>query len=141
MSTTSRYQYSSGCGKKRSAQKLVHVYSALSAEYGSTGHGYQSCSWSAEKENVFLCPRSRLIVWSCETTSAVPYRVSSLILYTPAGSGAYSRDSSRFPRRCPHLPSTATGSEPPPGQTPEFIGSRNFAPMAFTAESPPTQGQ
>ena len=31
--------------------------------------------------------------------------------------------------------------KPPPGQTPEFIGSREGVPMAFTAEIPPAQGQ
>ena len=50
--------------------------------------------------------------------------------HTQAGSGAYLRDSSRVPRRHPfHRVS------------PEFTGSRNCVPMAFTAESPPAQGQ
>ena len=41
---------------------------------------------------------SRLRIWSCETVSAVPSRVSLLILHTQkAESGANSRD--RFPRR------------------------------------------
>ena len=51
----------------------------------------------------FPCPRSRLIIWSRETGPAVPSRVSSQIVHTQvrsqAESGAYSRDSSRFPRR------------------------------------------
>ena len=46
-----------------------------------------------------LCPCLRLRIWSRETALAVPSRVSLLVLYTPAESGAYSRDSSRFPRR------------------------------------------
>ena len=68
--------------------------SALSAEYGSAGHGYQSCSWSAEQEKLcfFPCPRSRLRILSRETGSAVPPRVSPLILHSP-------RDLSRLPRR------------------------------------------
>ena len=42
--------------------------------------------------------------WSRETCSAVPSRVSLLILRTQAESGAYSpRDSSRFPRRRPFI--------------------------------------
>ena len=45
----------------------------------------------------------RLRIWSCETGSAVPSRVSLLILHTPAESGAYLRDSSRFPRRRPFI--------------------------------------
>ena len=45
--------------------------------------------------------RTCLRIWSRETGSAVPFRVSLLILHTQAESGAYSRDSSRFPRRRP----------------------------------------
>ena len=60
----------------------------------------------------FSCPRSRLRIWSHETGSAVPSRVSPLILHTLAESGAYSRDFSRFPRRRPCIPPTAIGSVP-----------------------------
>ena len=54
---------------------------------------------------------------SGETSSAVSSRVSLLVLHTQFESGAYSRDSSRCPRRRPHkyihiinIPSTAIGS-------------------------------
>ena len=50
---------------------------------------------------MFSCPRSRLRIWSRETDSAVPSRVSVLILHTQTESGVYSQDSSRFPRRRP----------------------------------------
>ena len=50
-----------------------------------------------------LCPRSRLKIWFHETGLAVPSRVSLLILYTNAESGAYSRDSSQCPQRCPYI--------------------------------------
>ena len=61
-------------------------------------NSYQSYSWSAEQVKlIFPCPRSRLRIWSPETGSAVPSRVSLLILHTPAEYGAYSRDFSRFP--------------------------------------------
>ena len=56
-------------------------------------------SWTGQK--IFSCPRSRLRIWSRDTGSAVPSRVSLLIVYTQAGSGAYSRNPSRFPRRRP----------------------------------------
>ena len=56
--------------------------------------------------------------------------------HTQAESGAYSRDSSRFPRRCP-LVYTVNRHR----VSPEFIRSRNCVPMAFTAESPPAKGQ
>ena len=47
------------------------------AEYKSTGLGCQSCSWSAEqRKRIFPCPRSRLRIWSRETGSVVPSRVS-----------------------------------------------------------------
>ena len=52
---------------------------------------------------MFPCPRSRLRIWSRETGSAVPSRVSLLIIHTQAESGAYSRDYSRFPRRRPFI--------------------------------------
>ena len=57
-----------------------------------------------------LLLRSRLRIWSRETGSADPSRVSLLILHTQAESGSYSRDSSRFQRRRPNIPSTAIGS-------------------------------
>ena len=54
----------------------------------------QSCSWSAEQGKLFFpYPRSRLRIWSRETGSAAPSRVSLLILHTQAESGAFSRDS------------------------------------------------
>ena len=53
-----------------------------------------------EKLN-FPCSRRRLRICSRETGSAASSRVSLLILYTRAESCAYSRDSSRFPRRRP----------------------------------------
>ena len=73
-------------------------------------------------------------------------------LDTRAESGAYLRDSSRVPRRRPFIYLTAiqyANGGPVIYLTailrhlasPEFIGSRNCGPMAFTAESPPAQGQ
>ena len=52
-------------------------------------------------------------------------------LHTQAESGAYLRDSSRVPRRRQNIYF----------KPPYDIGSRNSVPMAFTAESPPAQGQ
>ena len=54
----------------------------------------------------FPCPRSRLRICSRETGSSVPSRVNPVILHTQAESGTYSRDSSRFPRRRPHIPTS-----------------------------------
>ena len=87
------------------------------------------------REN-FPCPHSRLRIWFRETGLAVPFRVSLLILHTQAESGAYSRDSSRCPRRRPYI-FTITHHR----VSPEFTGSRNSVPMAFTAGSPLAQGQ
>ena len=54
-------------------------------------------------------------------------------LHTKAKSGAYLQDSSRVPRRRPFfLFKTAIRHR----AIPEFIGSRNCVPMAFTAENP-----
>ena len=73
-------------------------------KYGSIGYGCQACSWSAEQEkSCFACPRSRLRVCSRETGSAVPSRVSLLILHTQPESGAYLRGSSRVPRQRPFI--------------------------------------
>ena len=49
------------------------------------------------------CPPSRLRIWFRETGLAVPSLVSLLILYTNPESGAYSRYSSRVPRRRPYI--------------------------------------
>ena len=54
-------------------------------------------------------------------------------LHTQAESGAYVRDSSRVPRRRPHF---YLNRHIHHRVSPEFIGSRNCVPMAFTAESP-----
>ena len=64
------------------------------------------------RQTVFPCLPSYLRIWSRETGLAVPPRVSSFILHTQAESGAYSRDSSRFLRRRPFIPSTTIGSAP-----------------------------
>ena len=59
-------------------------------------------------------------------------------LHTQAESGAYLRDSSRVPRWRPFIDlKTAIRHR----VRPEFVGSSNYVPMAFTAESPPAQGQ
>ena len=63
------------------------------------------------RENcIFSFPRSRLRTWSSETGSAVPFCASLLILDAQIEFSAYSRDSSRFSRRRPHIPSIAIGS-------------------------------
>ena len=99
-----------------------------------------TCTWSAEQEKrIVSCPRSRLRIWSRETGLAVPSRVSLLVyIHTQAESGVYLRDSSRVPRRRPFsYLKTAIRHR----VSPEFIGSRDCIPMAFTAESPPARGQ
>ena len=69
-------------------------------------------SSTGKNEHFFPCPPSRLRIWFRETDSAVPSRASLLILHTQAKPGAYSRDSSRLPRRRPlihlnrHTPSS-----------------------------------
>ena len=85
------------------------------------------------KKWILSCPRLRLRIWSRETDSAVPARVSLIILHTQAESSAYSWDSSRFPRRCPFI-YTATRHR-------VSLESRNCVSMAFTAESSPAQRQ
>ena len=69
----------------------------------TTGQGCQSCSWSAAEQGktIFRCPRSHLRIWSRETGSAVPSRVSLLISILQTESSACLRDSNRVPRRRP----------------------------------------
>ena len=67
--------------------------------------------------------------------SSVPRQPAHL--HTRAESGAHLRDLSRVPLRVHLFISTATRRR----VSPEFIGSGNCVQMAFTAESPPTQGQ
>ena len=79
----------------------------------------------------FFSPRSRLKIWFRETGLVVPSRASLLILFTNAESSAYSRDSSQCPQRCPYIFTTIYHRV-----SHDFIGSRNYVPMAFTAASP-----
>ena len=58
-------------------------------------------------------------------------------LHTQAESGAYLRDPPEFRGGVHLFIQTAIGHR----ASPAFIGSRNCVPMAFTAESPPAQGQ
>ena len=89
-------------------------------------------------KSVFPCPRLRLGIWSRETGSAVPSRVSLLTLHSQAESGAYSRDSSRFPRRR-HSPFIYTVNCH--RASPEFIRSNDCVLMALPAETPLAQLQ
>ena len=67
----------------------ICMYGHHIAEYGPTVYGCQSCSRSAEQGKLtFPCPRSRLRIWSRETGSAVPSRVTLPILHTQAESRA-----------------------------------------------------
>ena len=84
---------------------------------------------------IFSCPRACLRIWPRETGSAVPSRVSLLISILrlnlvltygiPSSYAAVSIHETAIRHRV----------------SPEFIGSRNCVPMAFTAEIPPAQGR
>ena len=86
---------------------------------------------------MFPCPRSRLIIWSRETGSAVPSHVSLLIsilrLYLVLNYGI----PPEFRGGVHLFVSTAICHR----VSPKFIGSRKCVPMTFTAKSPPAQGQ
>ena len=108
----------------------MHIYGHRIQQ---TGHQPVSLSILHVSAKQIICffsrrPRLCLRIWSRETGSAVPPHVSLLIPHTQAESGAYSRNSSRFPRRRPFI-FTAVRHR----VSPEFIGSRNCVPMAFTA--------
>ena len=91
------------------------------------------------RENEYSPVRvSRLRIWSRETGLAVPSRVSLFIsilrldLVLTYGIPPEFRDGVHIFILDRHTPSN---------QSPELIGSRNCVPTAFTAESPPAQGQ
>ena len=91
----------------------MYVWSSHIAEYGSTGYGCQSFSWSAEQgENISLSPCAPDNLVSRDGFgSPVPRQPANL--HTPAESGGYLRDSSRVPRRRPLMkPPYAIGSVP-----------------------------
>ena len=69
---------------------MVITYSRVKINRGIVA--IPACSWSAEqrKWNLDLpCPSSHLRIWSRETGSAVPSRISLVVLYTRAESDAF----------------------------------------------------
>ena len=86
---------------------------------------------------VCMCPRSRLRTWFRETGSAVPSRASLLISILRLNVVFTHEIPPDFRGGVHYLFETAIRHR----VSPELIGSRNYEPMAFTAESPPAQGQ
>ena len=94
----------------------------------------QSCLWSTGQGKMHLpCPRSRLRIWSRETGSAVPSRVSPLILHAQAESGAYSW-APLFPPAFHH------GVVSTPEKCHRVSLTQNLRSNCVTTESPPAQG-
>ena len=89
------------------------------------------------RETIFPCPRSRLRIWSRETGSAVPSRVSLLISILKLNLVLTYGIPPEFRGGVHLFIQTAIRHR----VNPEFIESRICVPMAFTAESPPAQGQ
>ena len=86
---------------------------------------------------MFPCPRSSLRIWSRETGSTVPSRVSLLISIVRLNLVHTYVIPPEFRGGVHFFIQTAIRRR----VSPEFIGSRNCVPMAFTAESQPAQGQ
>ena len=82
-------------------------------------------------------PRTCLSIWSRETGSAVPSRASLLISILRLNMVLTHRIPPDFRGGAHLFVLTAIRHR----VSPEFIGSRNCVPMAFSAESPPAQGQ
>ena len=120
-------------------QSINHnMYVCISSTFSRVWINRVRCSRSAEQGNrTFPCPRSRLRISSRETGSAVPSRVSLLTsilmlnLVLTYGIPPEFRGGVRLSI------STAIRHR----VSPEFVGSRNCVPMAFTAQSPPALGQ
>ena len=105
----------------------MHVLSSHIAEYKSTGKLPILFMVSRTGKNLLVPVK----IWFRGTVLAAPSRVRMLTYYTNAESGAYPRDSSRCPRPRPYVFTTIHHRV-----SHELIGSRNFVPMVFTAESP-----
>ena len=88
-------------GGSRGGVCMYVLWSSHVAEYiDQSGKVANPARGQRNKEKmIFPCPRSRVRIWSRETGSAVPSRVSLLISVLRLKSGACSRDSSRVPRR------------------------------------------
>ena len=82
------------------------------------------------RENMFLCPRACLRIWSRETGSAVPSRVSLLISMLTLNLVLTHGILPAF-RGDVHLLCNYTAIRHRVSS--EFIGSRNCVPMTFTA--------
>ena len=114
--------------------RTIIVWSALSAEYGSTGHGGQSCSWAAEQGKMFFpVTFRRLIFWFRATSPAVPSRASLLII--PIPTLAY-----LFYVFTGFLPMSATATiylhrQPPPGQSRVYQATQLLADGVHCRES------
>ena len=110
----------------------MYVLSVLSAQNESTGHGCQSCSWSAEQGKLMLpCPRSRLRMWPCEMGSAVLSHVSEIIFTLNPGLLL-----PLFAAASIYLYPQQSSSQSQVYQVTQYCVS-----TTFTAESPPAQGQ
>ena len=83
---------------------------------------------------LFPCPRSCLRIWSRETVSAVPSRVSLLISILRLNLVLTYGIPPEFRGGVHIFIQTAIRHR----VSPELIGSRNCVPIAFTAESPGT---
>ena len=93
---------------------------------------------------IFSCPRLRLRIWFRETGSAAPSRVSLFISMLRLNMVLTYGIPPEF-RGGVHMPVFTQNRHTPYAirhrVSPNFIESRNCVPMAFTAESPPAQGQ
>ena len=93
---------------------------------------------STGKMKIFPCPRLRQRIRSRATGSAVPSCVSLLISILGLNLVLIYRIPPEFRGAYIYLFETAIYHR---RVSPEFIGSRNCVPMAFTTESLPAQGQ
>ena len=130
----------------KSINKYINVWSALLAECGSDQPGMVAipAHGQLDRGKYFFCPcpRPRLRLESREAGSPVPSRpASARSSFTSRLDLVLTHECSRFPRRCLPLPVPSTVIRYRVRVSPELMESCNCVPMAFTAESPPAQGQ
>ena len=114
MGEKERADYDDRVVLKAGGESWVRMVITYSKSIDQSGVAAKPTRGQLNRENVcFSYLRSRLRIWSRCKGSAVPSRVSLLIIHTQIEYGAaYSRDSSRFPRRRPYL-----YRQPPSGQS------------------------
>ena len=114
-----------------------HTYSKSVDQLGKVANPARGQLNRENEYQVFPCPRWHLRIWSRETGSAVPFRVSLLISILGLNLVLTYGIPPEFRGGVHLFVLTAIRHR----VSPEFIGSCSCVPMGFAPESPPAQGR